>query len=104
MAKAIYKVSVPEELRDLIQRAGLEYHQKEKVVTGLIEDHRFDDDTSFIDSDIFQAYEKKMAEALFEFELLQNELEKKYIPKECVGKQYKWHLDYASCEVTFTVI
>ncbi len=99
-----YKVTIPEEVRDLVQKAGLEYHQKRNVIMGLIEDHQFDDNTAFLDSEIFAAYEKKMAQAQYAFDELKSKIEREYKPKELEGKPVKWNLDYNSCEMTFKVM
>ena len=99
-----YKVTIPEDVRDLVQRAGIEYYQKRSVVMGLIEDHQFDDSTAFLDSDIFTAYEKKMAQAQYAFETLKTKLGREYTPDAIKSKAVKWDLDYNTCEMTFKVM
>lgn len=99
-----YKVIIPEEVRDLVQRAGIEYHQKRNVIMGLIEDHQFDGNTAFLDSDIFQAYEKKMAQAQYAFDELKTQIEREYKPEECKDTAVKWDLDYNTCVMTFKVM
>lgn len=99
----VYTVVIPDEVRDMVQRAGLEYNQKKSVISGLLEDHRYDEDASFIDSEIFQAYESKMAKAMYAFDSLKKQIEKEYMPDEVKGRNCKWNLDYDTCEMTFRV-
>ena len=104
MSKVVKSVKVTTDYRDLIQRLHLEWYQKDRVLRGLLEDHQFDDDpTSFINSDIFKAYEEKVAKALLAYETAKNDLEDRYVPDELRGKNYQWSLDYPTCELTFSV-
>ena len=102
MAKMVKVVTIDEKTRDLVQRLHIEYYQKEKVVKGLLEDHQFDDDDGFLESNIFKTYEHRAEKALYAYEVAQREMEQHYLPEEFKGMtNYKWTLDYDSCELTY---
>ena len=97
-------IRVPDEYRDLIQRLHLEWYQKDRVVRGYLEDHQFDEDPEpFLNSAIFKSYEDRTAKALLAYETAKEDLEKRYVPDSYKNKNYKWELDYSTCELTFTL-
>lgn len=103
MSKKI-TVKVNEEVRDLIQRLHLEYELKSRVIKGLIEDHKYDDDPeSFLNSPAFIAYEARAQKALLAYETAQKEMEQEYMPEEFEGMDSHWTLDYKTCELTYEV-
>lgn len=97
-------VRVPDEYRDLIQRLHLEWFQKDRSIRGYIEDHQFDDDPGeFFDSPSFKAYEERCAKALLAYETAKEDLENRFVPEKFKGKNYKWELNYSTCELTYTL-
>lgn len=104
MSKDSRTVRIPDDYRDLIQRLHLEWYQKDRVIRGLMEDHQFDDDpAAFLNTDIFKAYEEKVANALLAYETAKDDLEQRYVPDDYKDKSYQWSLDYATCVLTFTL-
>lgn len=97
-------VIIDNDTRDIIQRHWLDYIQRNNVIKGLIEDHKFDKDTSIVDSDIFKVYEKRAQESYVQYEAAGNIMIKQYEPEEVKGKNYNWSLDFESKKLKFTLV
>lgn len=94
-------IVVKEEVRDLVQRAWLEYYQKAEIIKGLFEDHKFDQDAAILKSQMFQRYEEECAKSRFAYETASEAMAREYAPEEWRNKDYTWSLDFATCELTF---
>lgn len=96
-------VNVDESTRDLMQRVWLDYTYKKEIVRGIIEDHKYDDDDSIINSVVFKSYEKQSQECMVAYETACKELTNRYVPEHIKNKQYSWNLDFDKCILEITV-
>lgn len=97
MSKTI-KITVPEEVRDIAQKANIERDARRDILTYIMANT----DISIPEERIAQ-YQKEYDEKYLAFEKAKNIIEKDYVMPATEGKASNWSLDYSSCVVTITI-
>ncbi len=86
-------ITIPEELRNDIQRANLEKDSRKEILIYILQNNLD------IPKERLDQYQKEYDEKYFLFESLKQKLENEYI-KPLSLNQFKWSLNYSNCEVT----
>lgn len=98
-------IEVDDATRDIMQRQWMDYLQRQNVIKGLIDDHKFDEDADvLLESAVFKKYEKLCQESQVMWEAAGNEMLARYEPEEVKGKNYNWNLDFNKKELKFTLV
>lgn len=87
-----------------VQRAGFEVDGRRGVIDRYLEKHMNDVDESAINSKPFIHFMSLLCESEAHYELAKQRLEENYIPDFLKGHSYNWNLDYATKEMTITVL
>ena len=77
MENNIITITIPEELRNKVQRADIERSARRDIIIYLIDFNKY-----------------------FEFEQAKSIVEKEYVQPAANNKATNWNLDYSNCEVT----
>lgn len=93
----IMTITIPEEVRNKVQKADIERSSRRDIITYIMEK-----DIN-ISEERFKQYQKEYDEKFFEFEQAKNEIEKNYVVPATKGKASNWSLDYSSCVVTINI-
>ena len=94
----IIKITVPEEVRDMAQKANVERDARRDILTYIMANT----DIKVSDERISQ-YQKEYDEKYFAFEKVKSQIEKEYVMPAAEGKASNWSLDYDSCAITITI-
>lgn len=94
----IIKITVPEEVRDMAQKANVERDARRDILTYIMANT----DIKVSDERIAQ-YQKEYDEKFLAFEQAKSKIEKEYVIPATEGKASNWSLDYSSCVVTITI-
>lgn len=92
------KITVPEEIRDMAQKANVERDARRDILTYIMANT----DINISDERIAQ-YQKEYDEKYLAFEKAKSQIEKEYVIPATKGKASNWSLDYATCVVTITI-
>ena len=95
----IFKAQVDQEKVTYLESLDFEKTARENIVTRMLQ---MDNSEKIEETDAFKNYNKEYFEKLTEFEVAKAEIEKEFMPKDWVGHDVDWTLDYNACEVTFT--
>ena len=85
-------IKVSEEDRNKVQRADVEVASYQNIISYIIANNMD------ISNERFKEYEKRHQDAVLAFELVKNELQKKYLSNV---KASHWNLDYVTCELSY---
>lgn len=86
-------ITIPEKLRNDIQRANIERDSRKEIIVYILENNLN------VSSERLNQYQKEYEDKFFLFESLKQELENTYI-KPLDLNYKKWSLDYSTCEVS----
>lgn len=91
-------ITVPEEVRNAIQRVNLERDSRRDVLIFIMEHEDIN-----ISPERFAQYQKEYDEKYLAFEQAKSKLEKEYVLPVTNGKANNWSLDYATCKITIEI-
>lgn len=94
---------LPQEIINNLERAQLETTSRQGVIDRYFEKHLADTDGSALDAAPFQHFMTLLAESEAEFELLKEEITKKYVPDFLATHDCEWTVDYQTKIMTITV-
>lgn len=94
----IKEITIPEELRDLVQKTNLERDSRRDILLYIMSH----DDVN-ISEERITVYQKEYDEKYFEFEQAKAIVEKDYVMPATNGKALNWSLDYHTCIVSITL-
>ena len=94
-----FKAQVAQEKVTYLESLDYERTARENIIMRMLE---MGDKESIEETQAFKNYQKEYFEQFTAFEVAKAEIEKEYIPKEWLGHQIDWSLDYSTCEITFT--
>ncbi len=97
------KVQVNEDVVNDIQLKDVEAQMSKEVIVQIIESHKFEEDTSFMESPVFKAYQKDSADKQIAFEKAKNDMAESNIPAHLRDSVKEWNLNYFTCELTLTI-
>lgn len=86
-------ITIPEKLRNDIQRANIERDSRKEIIVYILENNLN------VSSERLNQYQKEYEDKFFLFESLKQELENTYI-KPLALNYKKWSLDYSTCKVS----
>ena len=87
-------IKIDEKIRDLIESYDYEYNSRRDIIAFMLSNNMD------ISTESFKKYQKEMQDFLVMFNTAKEEISKKYVNDLIEGKNAKWTLDYASCELT----
>lgn len=90
-------ITIPEELRDKVQRADIERSACRDIITYIIGKNDID-----LSNERFLQYQQEYNNRFFAFENAKKEVERDYVKKN-FNDAISWNLDYNTCEVTVTI-
>ena len=93
----IKTITVPEEIRDLAQKANIERDSRRDILLYIMQN---DVDIS---KERIARYQKEYDEKYFAFEQAKSKIEKEYVMPATNGKALNWSLNYSNCVVTITL-
>lgn len=88
-------ITIPEELRNKVQRADIERSSRRDIIIYLMQHPEVE-----VSEERRLAYQKEYDDKFFEFEQAKSIIEKEYVQPATNNKAINWNLDYSSCEVT----
>ena len=91
-------ITVPEEIRDLAQKANVERDARRDILTYIIGNSEIN-----ISPESFDKYQKEYDEKYLAFEQAKRKIEQEYVLPAVDGKPNNWSLDYSTCEITINV-
>ena len=92
------EITIPEELRDKIQKYDTERSARRDVIVYILSNDGIE-----ISNERFEAYQKDYDNKFFAFESAKNELETMYVQPAVNNKALNWNLNYQDCKVTITI-
>ena len=87
-------VTIPEELRNKVQRADIERSARRDIIIYLMQHPEVE-----ISEERRLAYQKEYDDKFFEFEQMKSLIEKEYVQPTANNKAINWNLDYDSCKI-----
>ena len=108
-SKEVFKITIPQELVDYVQRLGRDVDSRVYLIDRLFENHRNDEDTTMFDSVPFKKYQKEFEELKAEYDIAVKQLGDKLIPfvQKETGidePRFDWKIeDFSSLEVIITM-
>ena len=87
-------VTIPEELRNRVQRADIERSARRDIIIYLMQHPEVE-----ISEERRLAYQKEYDDKFFEFEQMKSLIEKEYVQPTANNKAINWSLDYDSCKI-----
>ena len=93
----IKTITVPEEIRDLAQKANVERDSRRDILLYIMEKE------VNIPQERIDRYQKEYDEKFFAFEQAKSKIEKEYVMPATNGKALNWSLNYSNCVVTITL-
>lgn len=94
----IVEITVPEEVRDMVQKANVERDSRRDILAYIMTNPNMN-----ISEERIAQYQKEYDEKYLAFEEAKNIIEKDYVIPAIKSKASNWSLDYASCIVTITI-
>lgn len=91
-------ITVPEEIRDLVQKTNVERDARRDILVFLMENSDVN-----IPPERFDKYQKEYDEKYLAFEQAKRKIEQEYVLPAVDGKPNNWSLDYSTCEITINV-
>ena len=98
MTPQIFNVS-DEDVVEL-QAKDVEFNTGKEVLMQMIDMHKLDTDTTFLQSPVFKAYEADVNAKRLAFDKAKDALVTKYIPKDISPQVKEWSLNYYTGELT----
>jgi len=92
------KILVDREDAAYVERIGYELSARQSIVKDMLREN------AGIHTETFDAYHRELVEYNAKFETAKREIEKKYVLPATDGKRADWTLDYASAELTISII
>lgn len=96
-------IALNKETIDYIQSLFLDYKAKQDILNSVFEGHKYDTDSSVIESVPFKHYEKEFAKAKFAFDTCMNNVQEEYIPDDLKGKVSYWEVVFDDGVLRLTV-
>lgn len=93
----IKTITIPEELRDKVQKANIERDARRDILLYIIQN------SINIPQEQINKYQDEYNEKFFAFEQAKEEIEKEYVIPTTNGKALNWSLDYHTCVVSITL-
>ena len=93
----IKTISIPEEIRDRVQKANVERDARRDILLYIMQN-----DINISEERIAR-YQKEYDEKYFEFEQAKSIIEKDFVKPTTDGKALNWSLDYSNCVVSITL-
>lgn len=97
--KNTFKAQVNQEKVNYLESLDFEKVARENIITRMLQ---MGDTEKIEKTQAFKNYQDEYFEHFTAFEVAKAEIEKAYIPKDWVGHDVEWNLDYISCEIIFT--
>ena len=94
-------IDVQENFAVMLEKLHYEYNTMKENVTFLIDQHK--DDSSFIDSPLFEKYHDREIAKKLEYESMKQELVDTYVPEDVKNRQYSWQMDFANKQLVIEV-
>ena len=91
-------ITVPEEIRDLVQKANVERDARRDILIFLMGNNDVN-----ISPERFDRYQKEYDEKYLAFEQAKRKIEQEYVLPAVDGKSNNWSLDYSTCEITINI-
>ena len=95
-----YKCEIEAIIVSALERLSFEYETRKDNIAFLLENHS--DDPDFLESAIFQKYQKEEFDAKKAFENAKQDFQTTYVPAELREHQISWSLDYQTRILTIT--
>jgi hypothetical protein len=86
-------VEIPEDIVNAIRRFFYDYNSYKDVIANILDIHKLDVDSSFIESPIFHKFMEQYQIAFTAYNASLKQLDK-FIPKEFVENGYTWNLNF----------
>ena len=87
-------IKIDEKIRDLVESYDYEYNSRKELIAFMLSNNMD------INTDAFRKYQKEMQEFLVQFNTAKEEISRKYVENLLEGRNAKWTLDYATCDLT----
>ena len=94
----IIEIRIPENLRNDIQRADMEYQSRRNILIYIMQND------IAISQERINNYQVECDNKFIIFEQLKNKLEKEYVIPAVGNKKYSWKLDYLSSIISISII
>ena len=88
-------ITIPEELRNRVQRADIERSARRDIIIYLMQHPEVE-----VSEERRLAYQKEYDDKFFEVEQAKSIVEKEYVQPAANNKAINWNLNYNNCEVT----
>ena len=95
-----YKCEIEAIIVSALERLSFEYETRKDNIAFLLENHA--DDPDFLESAIFQKYQKEEFDEKKAFENAKQDFQTTYVPAELREHQISWSLDYQTRILTIT--
>lgn len=92
------KILIDRDDATFVERIGYELSARQSIIKDMLQEN------AGIHTDTFEAYHKELVEYNAKFETAKREIERKYVLPITEGKRADWTLDYATAELTITII
>ena len=93
----IKTITVPEEIRDLAQKANVERDARRDILLYIMQNN------VNIPEERIERYQKEYDEKYLAFEQAKSVIEKNYVMPATEGKALNWSLNYSDCIVSITL-
>lgn len=95
-------IDIPENFAIMLEKLHYEYFTMKDNVAFLIDQNK--EDSSFVDSPLFEKYHDREIAKKLEYESMKQELVDKYIPEDIKSKQYSWQMDFVNKQLVIEVL
>lgn len=100
----IFRREIADEMVNLLQRISFELEGQKRIIKELILEN--ENNPTFIDNETFKKYNARYEEKNAEYELMKQEFQDKYVPREMLVNNRaaltNWELDYNTSLMTIT--
>lgn len=100
----VFKREIADEMVNLLQRISFELEGQKRIIKELILEN--ENNPTFIENETFKKYNARYEEKNAEYELLKQEFQDKYVPKQLLVNNRavltNWELDYNTSLMTIT--
>ena len=96
-------IKVNEEIVNDIQAKDVSLQTSKEILIQMLDMHKLDRDTSFMETPIFKAYQQDIENKRLEFDKAKDKMASEYIPENLAEKVKEWNLNYFTNELTITL-
>lgn len=95
-----YTINLNESLVSRLARLDYSIRMRKTIIQDIIQENL--ENVDIVKTEMYQHYWNELEECTFEFEMLKEELDSKYIPDQLRKHKYHWNVNYI--ENTFNII